>query len=759
MSSRTQPLVLLVTLLLSLLTTSLSAMSLSPEHEVATPVLQPAGGVQRSPLVASDGIDFMVAWYDSRSAEPESDTRFTLVRRDGTVVSPTGETIPGSGQPAALLRARGEYIVGTHSRQVIRLDDEGRVLGAGSLPFTGVTLSIRYASNGDSLLAFFRETDGNQFTLYTFTSDTELRSPRITPVSVTGFGQNTLLAAAGMPGGNYLLAWRHSEPSELFVMRISPSGELLDPAPISLGNVPLNASPAVAGGSDGWLVTLTTSNELATSNEPATWVASIAPSGAVRLPLTRITEATSGRPIPTPGGFLLPATRTGAGAEMISLRSDGAPLVTSSLSGEPGVSVVSGAAASDRVLVTFSEGPITLPHLSLAMTDLSGRLLGGDAGRRRPLTFSAMEQWASALATDGDRYLVAWTTVTHNGQWQLRAGRMTSDGSLLEGEGLLLSATADFNTTPAAAFDGRNFVVVWRESVAPFQPSRLLATRISTQGIILDTPPLLVSDGAGPGGDAELSVASNGDDTAVLYHSVFPSGLYSMVVSRISRDGAVLDPGGRAVAAGAAQLDLASDGIDYFAVWATGGTLHGSKIFADGTIWPPKVLRLNSSRPRIAWGGSRYLITSSDSTTYLGSISGGLYDTVGTPVSPEFLYALRSGRHDLAFDGQRFVLAWEHPARFLPPPPIGAPPIPVYDIRARWIGVDGVPMHSIDGATISADWWRDERPAVAGAGGAALIVYTRPTPEKTGVKRVLGRFLSASSPRQRPVRGAMGSSE
>lgn len=118
---------------------------------------------------------------------------------------------------------------------------------------------------------------------------------------------------------------------------------------------------------------------------------------------------------------------------------------------------------------------------------------------------SPNQQVRPALATNGTQFLAAWrecSSASGTFECSIRAGRMDAGGKVLDDVSLAMPhSVGTFDDSPAIAFDGTNYLVVWAHSGAMngSDPGRIHGARITPAGRVLDSLPLeLGSKGGKP---------------------------------------------------------------------------------------------------------------------------------------------------------------------------------------------------------------------------------------------------------------------
>ncbi len=174
-------------------------------------------------------------------------------------------------------------------------------------------------------------------------------------------------------------------------------------------------------------------------------------------------------------------------------------------------------------------------------------------------------------------------------------------------------------SSPAACFDGENYLVVW-EDVRDGVPD-IFAARVTQSGEILDPVGIPVSSGISP--KARPAVAFDGANFLVLWADA-RNGSWDIYGSRVSRSGAVLDPEGLAIIADSGdQLcpALAYSESRYLVAWSDQGTgwinirgavlNSGGSVLGEGILISPGVAQSHPGGPwgpAVAADGSTFMV-------------------------------------------------------------------------------------------------------------------------------------------------------
>lgn len=238
-------------------------------------------------------------------------------------------------------------------------------------------------------------------------------------------------------------------------------------------------------------------------------------------------------------------------------------------------------------------------------------------------------------AFNGTDHLVAW--VDPSGAVTMT--RVSASGVVRDPLGVVLGTAvfgSSLSTTdaPAVASDGVGFLVAWSS-----RAGEVRAARIDASGAVLDPGGFVVTAGAA----ASAGPVAVGDASGYLVawrdaRNAATTGV-DYFASRIGRDGAVRDPAGRPVLVAPGDQGnaaLATSGAGWLLACEDGsadlryGRLDASGAALDGAGRRVAVTVRVRVSPSVAWNGANYLLAWSDQTPS-GSLSPGLYAQVIAP--------------------------------------------------------------------------------------------------------------------------------
>lgn len=312
----------------------------------------------------------------------------------------------------------------------------------------------------------------------------------------------------------------------------------------------------------------------------------------------------------------------------------------------------------------------------------------------------------AAVATRGrSSYLTAWIATDPAGA-TVRVKRVTFDGTPIDAEPRIIATEPVpapeplYPAAPSVAFDGTNFLVVWK-----VVNGELHGVRVSPSGEPLDAQPIVIATDSAA---VTSSVVWNGSAYVVIWiDQRYPTGGITppvpvpakLTVTRVAPDGHFLDASPRVVwqEAPAGYLGVAANGNELFVLFNSNTCLTGLTLNNDGSL-------RDAARP---------------------------------------IDCTHSGLEiDAAWDGREFAAVWSDPATHT-----------IYAQRfdAALHPLDSTPL------TVNPPGSVAIQPAIAASDGGATIAYVRFADEQPfgGVARVFTRLLprlGPAVPRLRPSR-------
>ena len=241
----------------------------------------------------------------------------------------------------------------------------------------------------------------------------------------------------------------------------------------------------------------------------------------------------------------------------------------------------------------LSAGPGYRVALVAVRVSTDGVLIGA------PVTVAiANDQLQTALepvlAFDGTRCLVCFVRRNSSDLTRTSGVFVSPATGEVDGPEFGISAESGYQSSPALAFDGTQYLVAWNQASWGSQPHGVVAARVSTGGVVLDPNGILAHAVS-----ADPALACDGGNFLLLWsdHRMQPVGLFSNVFgNRISPSGQLLDgdatTGGFAVTSSVGRMEvgmaLAHFDDSYLVVWLSSSSpgvyegLYGRRISSAG---------------------------------------------------------------------------------------------------------------------------------------------------------------------------------
>ena len=259
----------------------------------------------------------------------------------------------------------------------------------------------------------------------------------------------------------------------------------------------------------------------------------------------------------------------------------------------------------------------------------------------------------------------------------------TADGEfLLDTDTSRVPAPGDQNL-PAIAFDGTNYFVVWQDDRNGVQGREIYGARVTPASVVLDPTGIAISNEEFP--QQTPAVAFCGGEFLVVWED----GYYNIIRgARVTTAGVVLDPASIVITSSFAfNPVVTSDSNNFLVVWGDArnvldNNIYGARVTPGGTVLDHAgiaISRASGSQqyPAVAYGGSNFLVVwqdnrgGKDNDIYAARVSpsGVLLDSTGIAVMVGEGYQQEPG---VAFGGGNYLVAWQddesgvHGARVTP---------------------------------------------------------------------------------------------
>jgi hypothetical protein len=544
-------------------------------------------GYQYRPAVAFGAGSLLVTWADSPGGS--TDIYAARVSVSGVALDTVAFLVSGAPDdqwsPKAAATSRNWLVVWEDRRSHSSADVYGaRVSPAGVvLDPDGIAVSRAaddqespvVTSSGAGFLVTWQDwRSGSEMDVYGARVDTTGAVLDTSGIAVSLAPEDQSEPSAVFDGGNYLVCWADERDlkSDAYAARLTQAGVVLDPQGIVLSRATGDKqSVSVAGGGQASFVAWQDSRDFVGN----IYGARISPAGAVL--------DTSGL------------------AVSLAANDQWYPSVASD---------------SHGFLIAWQDARGAGPDVYAVRVRQDGARLDSTAV---PVCTAPGDQTWPVVARGCSTFLAAWVD-ERNDESDIYATRMNDEGVVLDTEGLLVCGASGHQWSPAAAFDGTNWLVVWSDQRGT--TSDVYAARVDETGRILDPSGIAVSAAA----QAQLnpSVTFDGSDFLVVWEDR-RSGSADVYAARVSTAGTVLDPAGIAVCTLALDQTwpaIASDGVRTLAAWVdarSGGCtdIWGARLGPDGVVLDTSGIPICTSRndqwyPAVLSVGSDFLLTWTD---------------------------------------------------------------------------------------------------------------------------------------------------
>ncbi len=225
-----------------------------------------------------------------------------------------------------------------------------------------------------------------------------------------------------------------------------------------------------------------------------------------------------------------------------------------------------------------------------------------------------------AALYDGNDYLVAWKV--RSPVDCILASRVSRQGVPLDTPGVRVCEPAQgFTDNPAVAFDGSTYLAVWDDT--RFGSTSIYGGRLTRQMGMLDTTGIGIIQ-RGVNAQYGSSTAFDGSNYLVAWTDT-RNGAEAIIAARVSPGGANLDPAGIPICTLGLHREYASvafDGTNYLVLWADGrrgdsADIYAARVTRGGSVLDPQGIPLvvggdHHIFPTAAFNGANYLLVWDD---------------------------------------------------------------------------------------------------------------------------------------------------
>lgn len=604
-----------------------------------------AASDQLAPAVASAGATALVVWQDARNLASDIDIYGAMVRDNGTVSNPSGipittETGPQFSPAVAFNGIR--YLVAWSDFNGVAVALSGaRVTTAGVVsdspaiaidPSDTEHLQPAVAAVGTMFLVVWEDYRNAGVTYIDILGKRVDDAGNVLDRSPFPIGNafSDRFAPAAVGGKDFLVVWQDGRDlgtsgNDIYAARVGTDGVVINANGIPVSTA-LNdqTSPAIASNGTDYFIAWTDARNAATSGLDI-YGTLLSTGGGVGSPNgTLLSSGASGEKHPSVAAnganYLVvwedSRNFDASGLDLYGVRVslNGAPL---DLNAIPISTATGDQLAPAATALGFS--PNGTDYFVLWQDQRNTATTGADIYGARvstggsvldaggiPVSRRADDQLAPAIASSGAGYLAVWQDARNlaNSGVDIFGARLNNSGGVTEINGLAISTAAGNQVSPAVAFAGGTFLVVWTDARnLGTTDNDIYGARVSTAGAVSETGGLPISRAAGD--ELAPAVAPSAADFLVVWQDArnLGSTAYDIYGARVTSGGAVSDASGFAIGVAAnaqSQPAVAGNGANLLVVWQDerGGGLdvYGARVVG-ASVLDPLGLAINTGTP------------------------------------------------------------------------------------------------------------------------------------------------------------------
>lgn len=537
-----------------------------PERPIAPPAYGPAFGTQYPQALATDGTDFLAVWLDQQPGR-EGLYAAVLTKEGVTRPLPPRPIVRGYVNFAHAIWVGDAYLVlwydtGTSYAAAARVSRDGRVLSLPVVIASGFTHPRSVAWNGRHALVMLSRQEGPNALLLDaqarvvrddlFIGSHDPSNETVVVAAGESFVAATILTRFVIIAG---AGWPHSRVS---LSRLSSDGDRED----SIALVPEmpNHAVSLSAAAEGNGVGIAFIRRGQTVDDRTYLMRYTVDAGTLDVTAhpPMIARGDSTQVVSTPGGFTAGSLQyIGSTLSLATISFTGSSWNATSVGPERGADLrmISSGTAVTAVWRDYRHSSPVHGEMQMFGVALDASAIA-PTREVAPVALSAVRQTDPMIAPAGGQALVVWLDLPTTARGSVVARRIDRDGSPIDAQPLVLSASASRWSPPRVVFTGRVWIVAWIEESA--DSARSVMRRIARDGTLLDAAPIEL-EGAGP-------FASNGSIT--LMATTLAQGIGVM---RFSSDGEKLDAHPLLAVDRDGYLPaLATNGSEFLLAWVEG---------------------------------------------------------------------------------------------------------------------------------------------------------------------------------------------
>ncbi len=711
----------------------------------------PVAGTQMCPVVSFDGTNYLVAWQDNRTGidfdiyAARVDTLGNLLDSAGILVSisPNDQTLPfliwGDTNYLITWCSKGKVYAGRVEPSGVLLDTQAIATGLGIFDYQAKPV-ISFDGTNYFILSSIEEYYWYDWADIIYGKRVSQQGVILDPNAKVVYYKylgNVNYPQIDFDGTNYLVAWSEliSSPDgfNIYGVRVNQEGLVIDTPTIGISTVPGSdqGSPDVAFGETSYLVVFADNR----NGNSDIYCTRVSPEGVVfdttgiKLSAAPDNQLSPRLDFSDENFFVIWQDKRDGDYDIYGARIDTAGIVidtagiriSGAMNQQTNPAIKFG---TDRYLGVWEDSRCGLwSEIFGTFIDLNGNP-ADSMGFLIP--HMGNRQNNPACAFDGTNYFVVWEDARTGYWYDIYGIRLGMNGTILDSVPVQISSAIDDQRSPAVAFDGTNYLVVWEDRRSAETGWDIWGARVSTEGVVLDPGGFAISTAA----DTQTSPAvCFGENNYLVSWEDKRAGNYNIYCARVSPSGLVLDPNGIPLPSTGLPESascISFDNNNFLVVWGryVGNAywrVYGARVSPAGVVLDPAGICITNhflQNPSVTFDGGNYFVVGnttghSSNTDIWGarvSPDGVVLDTAGidiTHVSNTQIYP------SVVFDGDKYVIMWQDYRNGF------------WDIYGSRVTTDGIVIDSIDAFPVVMAPGAQVAPALAhGTGNMVLLTYS-----------------------------------
>lgn len=287
----------------------------------------------------------------------------------------------------------------------------------------------------------------------------------------------------------------------------------------------------------------------------------------------------------------------------------------------------------------------------------------------------AYDQRYPDVAFDGTNFLVVWDDYRRGHAFDIYGTRVTPEGTVLDGFGIIISQATNDQQCPAVAFDGAEFLVVWQDHHYNVEEPDVCGARVGSDGTVLDSAGFVISQAAH--GQYNPALGFDGANFLVVWQDARDTANVHIYGSRVTPQSMVLDTEGINISGTFGTQGypaLAFDGANFCVAWGdVRGSfpptldIYGARVTPEGTVQRFTICSAGGAQgyPAVGHDSANFIVAWQDGRGGLGES-----DIYATRISPAgvvldaggFVVSQADGMQTypaMGFDGVNSLVLWQ----------------------------------------------------------------------------------------------------